>query len=210
MRPFIALIHLSNITFSQVLHDVPFASKGNTLELTIASVSASAASQLSIEAVNPPSWISFVQQRQMIDVLKANQEKAASFSFSIDKLAPVNKEQSLIFAIRSKSGESWTKEITIVVSPPDRFELFQNYPNPFNPRTTVGYQLSANSRVSLKVFNMPGQEVVTLAEGDKAAGYHQETFEANRFASGMYVYRIVATDQSGKQASARKTTLVVK
>ena len=132
------------------------------------------------------------------------------FSLAIDKLAPVNKEESLTFAIRSKTGETWTKEIKIQVSPPEKFELLQNYPNPFNPTTTICYQLTRDSRVSLTVYNLLGQEVSTLVDGEKQTGYHQEVFDATRFASGLYIYRIVYTNESGKQSSDKKTMLVLK
>jgi flagellar hook assembly protein FlgD len=86
----------------------------------------------------------------------------------------------------------------------------QNYPNPFNPTTTICYQLTNDSKVNLKVYNLLGQEVATLLDGEKQAGYHQEVFNAARCASGMYVYRIVYTNASGKQSSDRKTMLLVK
>jgi hypothetical protein len=125
-------------------------------------------------------------------------------------MAAVNKEETLTFTIKSKSGETWTKEIKVKVSPPEKFELFQNYPNPFNPTTTICYELTRDSKVQLKVYNLLGQEVVMLVNGEKQAGYHQEVFDATRFASGMYIYRIVYINESGKQSSDRKTMMVVK
>jgi hypothetical protein len=87
--------------------------------------------------------------------------------------------------------------------------LFQNYPNPFNPTTVISYQLSADSRVKLKVYNVLGQEVATLVDEQRQAGYHQEVFDATSHASGMYIYRIVYVNESGKQSSDRKTMMVV-
>ncbi len=210
MRPIIAVILLVGMTNAQEAYNIPFASKDNTFELTIANASSITAAQVSVEANGAPSWVKFGQKAVIIDQLKAREEKCATFSFGVDKLAPVNKPQSLSFVVKSKTRESWTKEIKIQVSPPDKFELFQNYPNPFNPTTTICYQLTRDSKVSLKIYNLLAQEVVTLVDGEKQAGYHQERFDATRFSSGMYIYRIVYVNELGKQSSDRKTMMVVK
>jgi len=210
MKSLVAIALLVSTSLSQEPYRVPFASKGNTLQLTVVNVSPIPATQVSIEATGLPNWLSFDQKSITMDQLKAKEERPATFSFSIDKTAPVNNEQSLTFVIRSNTGQTWTKEIKIEVSPPGRFELFQNYPNPFNPTTTICYQLTNDSKVMLKIYNLLGQEVKTLVDEQKLAGYHQEVFDASRFASGMYVYRIVYTNEAGKQASDRKTMVVVK
>jgi hypothetical protein len=210
MTRFVTLVLLASTAISQEAYKVPFASAGNTIELTIANTSPIAASQVFVEATDMPSWVKFSQTSVTINQLKAKEEKPALFSFSVDKLAEVGKDQTLSFVVRANTGQSWTKEIKIQVAPPDKFELFQNYPNPFNPTTTISYQLTRDSKVSLKVYNLLGQEVATLVDEQKPAGYHQEVFDASRYASGMYIYRIVYTNEAGKQSSDKKTMLVVK
>jgi hypothetical protein len=205
-----ALVLLVSTALSQEAYKIPFASEGNTIELAIANTSSATAIRVTAEAVDTPSWVRFGQRVVGLERVGPGEEKSATFTFSLDKLAPVDQQQSLSFIIRSATGESWTKEIKIQVAPPDRFELFQNYPNPFNPTTTICYQLTNDSRVTLKIYNLLGQEVFTLVDAQKQAGYHQEVLNASRLASGMYVYRIVYTDQSGKQASDKKRMLVVK
>jgi photosystem II stability/assembly factor-like uncharacterized protein len=79
------------------------------------------------------------------------------------------------------------------LSIPREFALYQNYPNPFNPSTAVSYQLLANSFVTLKVFDVLGREVATLVDGPQRAGKHIVRWDASRFTSGVYFYRL-ATD----------------
>jgi hypothetical protein len=83
---------------------------------------------------------------------------------------------------------------------PGRFILSQNYPNPFNPRTAISFQLSANSIVTLRVFDLLGREVATLADGEKAEGRHTAIFDATGVPSGVYYYRLEARQVSGGQS----------
>ena len=79
---------------------------------------------------------------------------------------------------------------------PTRFELDQNYPNPFNPATAIRYQLPANSFVTLKVYDVLGNEVKTLVNQNQNAGHYQITFEAKNLASGLYFYQLKAGDNN--------------
>ena len=74
----------------------------------------------------------------------------------------------------------------------DSFDLRQNYPNPFNPSTTIEYALPHRSHVTLTVFNTLGQQVATLVQGEKESGYHEVKFDASRFSSGVFLYRMQA------------------
>jgi hypothetical protein len=73
---------------------------------------------------------------------------------------------------------------------PNDFDLSQNYPNPFNPSTTITYDLPARSHVRLRIFNVLGQEVATLVDGNVEAGGHQVQWNAGRLASGVYLYQL--------------------
>ena len=77
---------------------------------------------------------------------------------------------------------------------PTKFELSQNYPNPFNPSTTIRFSLPKETRLKINIYNMLGELVETLAEGNYEAGYHKVTFNASSLPSGAYVYRIESPD----------------
>ena len=89
---------------------------------------------------------------------------------------------------------------------PKTFALSQNYPNPFNPSTEIDYTLPQgfNGFVTLKVYNVLGQEVSTLFAGSRTAGTFTVKFDASRFASGVYFYRMDA----GSFSSTKKMVLM--
>ena len=77
---------------------------------------------------------------------------------------------------------------------PTEFALSNNYPNPFNPTTTIKYDLPKEAQVTLKIYDVLGREVATLVNTKQNAGFYQVRFDASRYASGVYVYRIIAGD----------------
>jgi hypothetical protein len=92
---------------------------------------------------------------------------------------------------------------------PSSYALEQNYPNPFNPSTAISYGLSAVSQVTLKVFNVLGQEVAVLVNETKAPGRYTVNWDAAKFASGVYLYTISATPVSGGQAFSSLKKMVL-
>lgn len=77
-----------------------------------------------------------------------------------------------------------------------QFRLAQNYPNPFNPKTAISYQLSEAGRVSLRVFDMLGRQIVELVQQEQEAGDYRVEFDASGFVSGVYVARLWAGSSS--------------
>jgi hypothetical protein len=93
---------------------------------------------------------------------------------------------------------------------PSEFALRQNYPNPFNPTTTISFDLPVAARVSVRVFNMLGQEIALLArDEDLPAGTHAVKLDAGNLASGVYFYQMNATGGDRKEFhQVRKMMLI--
>jgi len=81
---------------------------------------------------------------------------------------------------------------------PEEFKLEQNYPNPFNPSTRIHYQVSSISQVTLKVFDVLGNEIATLVNEEKPAGSYEVEFQSTvinrQLASGIYFYQLKADE----------------
>ena len=89
-------------------------------------------------------------------------------------------------------------------SVPSKYTLSQNYPNPFNPTTNIKYSIPQSGFVTLKVYNMLGQEVATLVNQQQNTGDYNVDFNASNLASGVYMYRI----QSGNVSITKKMMLL--
>ncbi len=96
--------------------------------------------------------------------------------------------------------QSTTGITTPPSSMPSHFSLDNNYPNPFNPSTVIGFSLPYSTHVTLEVYNVLGQKVAQLVNGNLAAGHYAYSFNANNLSSGVYLYRI----QTDKFVSVKK------
>ncbi len=91
-----------------------------------------------------------------------------------------------------QQGQVETGEM--VKDTPDDFSLHQNYPNPFNPATNIEFELPQNEHVTLEIFDITGRKVTTLVDETIEAGTHSIKFDASGLSSGVYIYRIRASD----------------
>ena len=139
----------------------------------------------------------------------ASSDTGATWSNVSTGLAVTNGVNCSVVA-RDKSGSAnlyigtlngaWVRPISEMVTGvapskqglPGHFALEQNYPNPFNPSTMISFSLPTKSFVTLKVFDVIGREVTTLASEEKNAGTHQLQWNASSMPSGIYFYRLQA------------------
>ncbi len=89
-------------------------------------------------------------------------------------------------------------------SVPKVFSLSQNYPNPFNPSTQITFSLDKSETANLTVYNMLGQKVATLINGNLSAGEHTVNFSADNLSSGIYIYQL----SSGSRIISKKMMLL--
>ncbi|PIU44710.1 MAG: hypothetical protein COS95_07675 [Ignavibacteriales bacterium CG07_land_8_20_14_0_80_59_12] len=92
---------------------------------------------------------------------------------------------------------------------PAEFALRQNYPNPFNPTTIIDYDLPLAGRVTIRIFDLLGEEIRTLLDGERPAGYHRIVWDGKTNAgktagTGVYFYRLT----TGNHASTRKMLIL--
>jgi len=93
---------------------------------------------------------------------------------------------------------------------PSQFSLDQNYPNPFNPSTSIRFSLRTSGTVTLKVYNLLGEEVATLVNEKMDIGNYESTLNATQLASGVYFYRLNIVSNNGSKFSESKKMLLLK
>jgi hypothetical protein len=91
--------------------------------------------------------------------------------------------------------------INLGTTNPEKYQLFQNYPNPFNPTTNIKFSIPENGKwntengfVSLKVYDLLGREIATLVNENLKSGSYEVNFNADKYSSGVYFYKLVAGD----------------
>lgn len=121
---------------------------------------------------------------------KGTTTEEQKYSF-IDKNVPAGKYYYRLKQIDFNGRFEYSDIIEVIVAPED-FALLQNYPNPFNPVTNISFVISHQSLVSLKVYDVLGNEVSTLVNEVKPAGKYEVVFNAEELASGIYYYQLQA------------------
>ncbi len=117
--------------------------------------------------------------------------------------------KGILFTVNSNGGIYRTTGTTTDVKEyynnfPKEFNLSQNYPNPFNPTTTITYQVPEISFVTLKIYDVLGNEIATLVNEEKPAGSYEVEFDASSLSSGIYFYKL----QSGSFIQTKKMILL--
>jgi hypothetical protein len=99
---------------------------------------------------------------------------------------------------------AYSPEVEVDINLPLKYSLEQNYPNPFNPTTTIGYSIPEDNFVTIKLYDILGNEVITLVNDQKQAGRYEMLYNASNIASGVYYYQIT----SGSFTQTRKLMLM--
>ncbi|MCK4328974.1 T9SS type A sorting domain-containing protein [candidate division WOR-3 bacterium] len=174
--------------------------------------------KVSIDKPDDINWLRLEDEAQVSRVPAQNQGQPleVGLNFVVKEDCTEKFEEScgltnLTLKFRDAVGHSWSFPIMIQVADnlPTRYALYQNYPNPSNCRTTIKYDVPVNTRmVTLKMFNLLGQEVRTLVNGKKAAGRYSVTCDGKDnsgglVASGTYFYVL----ESGDFIQVKKLTL---
>lgn len=132
--------------------------------------------------------------------------KITQNNFSFEGINFFKPNNSYIWYVEATDGEDTTKSTTersFTISNttdvnnlelPVNFYLYQNYPNPFNPTTVIGYQLSAASKIVLKVYDVLGREVAELINEIKQPGKYEINFDASELSPGVYFYQLRANN----------------
>ena len=131
----------------------------------------------------------------------------ATFSF-MDENPGYGKIQYRLKQIDFDGAFSYSNEIDVDIATLKEFALYQNYPNPFNPVTTIKFHIpnqnSASQDVSLKIYDILGNELATLVNEIKEPGIYEIKWDATRFASGIYFYTL----RAGEFISTKKLTVI--
>ncbi|MBK7266789.1 MAG: T9SS type A sorting domain-containing protein [Ignavibacteriales bacterium] len=106
--------------------------------------------------------------------------------------------------------QSFSKVIEVDLSTPNDYSLSQNFPNPFNPSTAIKFALKVDSKVSLKIYNPLGQEVMNLLSDNYAAGNYNISVNAAGLNSGVYFYTLEANGVDGSKFSSTKKMILMK
>ena len=104
--------------------------------------------------------------------------------------AGLNPRSLYLAQLAERLGTTSVEEVAAPQERSSEFGLMQNYPNPFNPSTSIPFQIPHSGFVSLKVFDVFGNEVATVIDASMNAGSHKAIVDATRFASGAYFYRL--------------------
>jgi hypothetical protein len=113
----------------------------------------------------------------------------------IDDISTVQ-ATSLVYRLKQINfdGSFEYSDVVEVEVVPIQFELSQNYPNPFNPNTTISFSLPRATQLKINLYNMLGEQVATIAEGNYEVGNYKVTFNASSLPTGTYIYRLESNE----------------
>jgi len=206
---FFLLSSILYLSYPQTTYDVTPGTKGNQIIISLANMSEiKNASDVNIKISKPSVNLTFNKNEEIIKNIDIGKETDAAFTFNIKREAKVNSKDTVEFFITDNKSIFIKKEFVLNFTPPKEYRLEQNYPNPFNPVTTILYQLPNDSKVTLKVYDILGEEIAELVNEVQTAGYREVKFGGARYSSGVYIYRLTAESGTGSYSSIKKMVLI--
>lgn len=121
-----------------------------------------------------------------------NSNTVTDYTYTDNKTSKKGKYNYRLKQIDNDGTFKYTQVVNVTVGNLDSYELAQNYPNPFNPSTNINFTMPKAGNVKIVLFNALGQEVATLFNGNKDAGFHTVQFNANGLPSGIYFYQMTS------------------
>lgn len=136
-------------------------------------------------------------------------EKEYSF---VDKKLQSGKYSYRLKIVDADGSFRYSDAVEAEVSLPKEYAISQNYPNPFNPSTRIDYQLPFDSKVMLELYAITGEKAATIMNTEQSAGYYTAEINAGQLnlASGVYIYRMTANNQSGQNFVQVKKLMLTK
>ncbi len=194
----------------------PLVSRDSIFIVNRTTGTATAAGRTGLSIITP--YIAFNNQGKLFALIGSGAQ--TNTLYSLDTLTAAgtligSTGVSGLLAIAMRTDSSGTVDVAegTPSGVPSTFELRQNYPNPFNPATQIQYGLPAQSRVTITIYNIMGQEVARLFDGVQSAGYHEVLWngtgtKGEAIASGMYLYKLEATGGNNSFTETRKMLLL--
>ena len=177
-------------------YSVPIDTKGNHLILAVQNAQLHVLTSVRVSIENAPEWIQFSEKAVMLDSIPANDSKEAEFTFKVLE-GEAGRTGTVNLLIQDKEGRILKKHTLALKTELSLKEtrLFPAYPNPANPNATIRYGLVEPSQVKLEIYNVLGQRVRTLLDGEKPAGQYHVLWDGKNnegfpLASGTYIVRL--------------------
>lgn len=188
-------------------HSIPFASSGNTLELTLASAGTRSEDAMMVRLVEAPDWVSVYPDATNAEVVQNTSDATATFLFDLLSSAPVGESGTLEFEVASPDGEVVGSHVLrLVAEAPEQFRLISAYPNPFRTASRVAYELPEAAQVGFSVYDVLGRRVFE-ERSDQEAGRREQHIEGNSLAPGLYVWQLVVDSAKGRTVEHGRLTL---
>jgi hypothetical protein len=177
-------------------YSVPIDTKGNHLILAVQNRQLQALTGVRVAVENAPEWIQFSEEIVTLDSIPANDSKEAEFTFKVLE-GEAGRTGTVSLVILDKEIRMLKKHTIDLKTELSLKEtrLFPAYPNPANPNATIRYGLVEPSKVKLEIYNVLGQHVRTLLDGEKPAGQYHVLWDGKNnegvpLASGTYIVRL--------------------